>query len=201
MEIGIANLFASQNKNEHTTPLILKVKILTPNEQLIKLCATPELRLAGTAQRVSGNHSIIASCDKRQYFIQANISATGTWWQPVHPLKPGQPIVEQDIQVCHGKLDNMPADVIVEYGQIMGSTPTRNIPVGQPLRKSQLRKNWVIMAGKPVDVIASGNGFLIHTTGTALKNAALNETLRIHTVTGKLLTVTATGRGTAVIKI
>lgn len=201
LAVSIANLFTSHNKKNPSNKQVVIVRILTPAKQLKQLCAKPELRPAGQTHALSGNHSIIASCGTKRQFIQAHISATGTWWQARHTLPSGHPVSSLDIQAHHGLLDRLPADVITDPAQITGRTPTRTISVGQPLRQSQLRKSWVVIAGKMVDITATGNGFLIRTRGKALGNAALNETFRIHTATGQLLTATATGQGKAAINL
>lgn len=190
----INSLLTANNKHAKNQPH-LRITILTPSSKLEKLCPQPELRLAGHAARLTGHRTIIARCDKKQTFIQIKISACGTYWIATQTLKPGQVVATSDIQAVSGELDKLPAGLLLDAENIIGSTPTRVIQTGQPLVEHQLRRRWVVLANRNVEIIAVGEGFLIHSRGQALNNAALNEKLRIKTRNGQVLTATASGEG------
>ncbi|EWG67281.1 Flagella basal body P-ring formation protein FlgA precursor [Enterobacter sp. DC4] len=197
----ISELIAPQQHMNTPGMLTVKIKMLSPKEQLANLCETPEFRLSGHPARLTGNRSIIARCGNRQTFLQVNISATGTYWTATQTLTPGTLISRADIQPQRGELDGLSDNILLDPAKIVGTTPTRIIRVGQVLDSDQLRKSRVIRAGNEVDIVAPGNGFLIHAKGKALDSAGLNERLRIQTHTGQIVRVTATGNNKATINL
>lgn len=177
----------------------LQVTILTPASQLTSLCENPALRLPGHPTKLSGNHSIIASCGTHQKFIQVSVSATATYWLAAHELTPGQTVSQNDIQSQRGNIDHLPADLILDPQKIIGATPTRRIQPNHPLTFSELRHQWVIHSGENIDVMTKGDDYEIHTSGKALDNAILSESFRVQMHSGQTLLATAVGNGKAFI--
>ena len=177
----------------------LQVTILTPATQLASLCENPALRLPGHPTKLSGNHSVIASCGTHQKFIQVSVSATATYWLAAHEITPGQTVSQNDIQSQRGNIDHLPADLILDPQKIIGATPTRWIQPNHPLTFSELRQQWVIHTGEKVDIMTKGDDYEIHTTGKALDNATLRESFRVQMHSGQTLLATAVGNGKAFI--
>ncbi|WP_263754103.1 flagellar basal body P-ring formation chaperone FlgA [Kosakonia cowanii] len=151
--------------------------------------------------RLTGNRSVIAKCGRKQHFIQVNVSASGRYWITARLLKPGQTIGPRDIQPLSGELDKLPAGLLLDASKIVGRTPTRILHPGQPLTENQLRQRWLVVANQEVEVVAPGDGFLIHAKGKALNNAARNERVRLQTRSGRIVAATAVSEGTVSINI
>lgn len=200
LQSRIADLLAAGNETRPNQPT-LTIKILTPAAKLAALCPQPDLRLSGHPVRLTGNRSVIAKCGNKQQFLQIKVSATGRYWIAANTLKPGQILGEGDIQPVTGELDRLPAGLLLDAGKIIGSTPTRIIRPGQPLAENQIRRSWAVLANQDVEIVAPGEGFLIHAKGKALDNAAQNERVRIQTRTGHIVVATAVGQGTVSINL
>lgn len=179
--------------------LVLHVTIRTPPEQLAKLCVDPELSLSGSLSRLTGPHSVVARCPTQRRYLQVDVDATATWWQAAHLLPVGQQIAGSDIRPQRGRLGHLPAGLILDPQRIIGRVPLRTVRSGENLVASQLRQRWAIKAGGKVEIILTGAGFSIKTTGKALDNAALNTPLRIQMPSGQILSATAIGDDKAAI--
>lgn len=197
----ITSAVTSNLKQSADYPIKQTVDILTAEQKLSELCPNPVITLSGNDQRLTGKRSVIAQCGTKRTFIQIAIQAEGTWWSAARAIKPGNMIQHDDIRPHTGSLDRLPADVVLSPQEIIGHVPTRLIIPGKPLTKNQLRKNWIIVSGQKVDVIAKGAGFQIHTSGKAMTNATEHDKLRVQTATGQILTGTATGAGQIVINM
>ena len=182
------------NKDQDS-PITRSVTVLTSPKQLAELCATPRLSLSGNDSRLSGNRSVIAQCGKQKKFIQVNIQAEGTWWTASRAIKPGSLIQADDITAQSGTMARLPSGVLFRKDDIVGQITTRAINTGQPIVENYLRKRWKVTAGQEVDLLAVGTGFQIRTRGKALDNAALNEALRVRTITGQIVTGKVTAEG------
>ncbi|WLI76348.1 flagellar basal body P-ring formation chaperone FlgA [Kosakonia sp. H02] len=200
LQTRIANLLAADNDAQENQPT-LHIRIVTPQAKLAGLCPAPDLRLSGHPVRLTGNRSVIAKCGNKQQFIQIKVSATGQYWIAAHTLTPGQVVREGDIQAVTGELDKLPAGLLLDVRKIIGSTPTRIIRPGQPLSDNQLRRRWAVVANRDVEIVAPGDGFLIHAKGKALDNAAQDESVRIRTRTGRVVTATVVAEGTVSINL
>ncbi len=192
---ALENHIAALFNNEQNGPITRRVTILTSPNKLAELCATPRLSISGNDSRLSGNRSVIAQCGKQKKFIQVNIQAEGTWWTASRGLKPGTPIEADDITAQSGTMARLPSGVLLRKDDIVGQITTRAINAGQPIVENHLRKRWKVTAGQEVDLLAAGAGFQIRTRGKALDNAALNETLRVRTASGQLVTGKVTAEG------
>jgi len=59
---------------------------------------------------------------------------------------------------------------------------------GKPVLQNQLRQQWRLRAGQTVELVMSGPGFFIRSQGKALNNAAVDDTLRVKTTSGRNVT-------------
>ncbi|MGR4051021.1 flagellar basal body P-ring formation chaperone FlgA [Kosakonia cowanii] len=201
LESRIAKLLAANHHGAEENAPRLRIHILTPKTKRAALCERPDLRLSGHPVRLTGNRSVIAKCGRKQHFIQIKVSASGRYWIAARLLKPGQTIGPSDIQPLSGELDKLPAGLLLDANKIVGRTPTRTLRPGQPLTENQLRQRWLVVANQEVEIVAPGEGFLIHAKGKALNNAALNEGVRLQTRSGRVVAATAVAEGTVSIKI
>lgn len=181
--------------NNPQSPVTSVVTILTPEKQLAELCENPQLTLAGSNMRISGNRSVIAQCGSQRKYLQIKIQANGRWWTASHALKTGSTITAEDIKTQSGSMDKLPGGVILREENIVGQVTMRAINVGQPFVESHIRKRWAVIGGQEVDVLALGDGFQIRTRGKAIDNAALNESVRVKTNSGQIINGKVTSEG------
>ncbi|WP_071608970.1 flagellar basal body P-ring formation chaperone FlgA [Entomohabitans teleogrylli] len=191
----ISSLF----NRDQTSGITRSVTLLTPEKQLAGLCDNPTLSLSGSDKRLAGNRSVIARCGAQRRFIQVRINAHGKWWTPNRTIRAGEAIQAQDLQPQQGVMDSLPAELALNKADIVGRIATRVLSPGQPLVESQLRQRWKVRTGDHIELLATGEGFTIRTTGTALDNAALDQTLRIRTRSGQIVTGKAVSAGKATI--
>lgn len=173
----------------------MTVTIRAPANPRRVICDDPALKLSGALLKLTGNHTIIATCDKDRAFIQITVSAVATYWLAVQPLHPGQVIAPEDIRAVRGEISSLPADLVFTASPVTGDIPTRIIPAGQPLTYGALRKPWLIHCGERLDVIAKGPDFRVHASGKALDNAAVHDDLRVRMDNGQVLSAVATSAG------
>lgn len=192
LQTRIASLLTATNNEAQNQPT-LHVTLLTPAAKLAGLCPMPDLRLSGHPARLTGNRSVIARCGNRQQFIQVKVQATGRYWIVARQLTAGQAIASDDIRPMEGELDNLPSGLLFDAEKIIGAIPTRTLHPGQPLTENQLRPRWAVQANHDVDIVAPGEGFLIHARGKALNNAALHDAVRIKTRNGQIVSAVVTG--------
>jgi flagella basal body P-ring formation protein FlgA len=197
----ISQLLLPQRQTSETGNIKLRIRVLTPPVQLAELCPTPALKLSGNPVKLTGNRSVIARCGKRQFFIQIHVNAIATYWLATRDLSSGQILSQNDIQSLRGEIDKLPNDILLEPARLLGATPLRMIRAGQPLTANMLRPQWAIKARNEVTLTAPGNGFLIRMKGIALNNAALHDTLRIQTRSGKIIEGIAIGNDKVAINI
>lgn len=187
----ITSLLTANNEGQNQPTL--QVTLLTPETKLAKLCDTPDLRLIGHPARLTGNRSVAARCGNKQQFIQIKVNATGRYWVVARQLSAGQVITGDDIRPMEGALDKLPAGLLFDAENIIGSTPTRTLHPGQPFTANQLRHRWAVLATQEVDIVAPGEGFMVHARGKALNNGGLNDRVRVQTRNGQILTAIVTG--------
>ncbi|ELW9440016.1 flagellar basal body P-ring formation protein FlgA [Pluralibacter gergoviae] len=184
---NITALITSESQLPAAANVVQIVTIVTSISQLKQLCENPDLSLAGSSRRLTGNRSVVARCGNLRKFIQVKVAAEGEWWTAAHPLKPASVIQEDDLMLHTGSLDHQPADLLFDKSSIIGQTTTRTINAGQAITQSELRHPWLAVAGQEVEILAQGDGFQIRTRGKALTNAAANKTLRVSMRNGQII--------------
>ncbi|WP_435927749.1 flagellar basal body P-ring formation chaperone FlgA [Dryocola sp. BD613] len=194
-QTSLESQIAALLNNGQNAAITRSVRILTPPQQLAGLCAAPQLSVSGNDSRITGNRSVIAQCGQQKKFIQVNIQAEGSWWTASRAIKAGSLIQAGDITAQSGTMARLPPGVLLRKDEIVGQVTTRAINTGQPIVASHLRKRWKVSAGQEVDVFAAGEGFQIRTRGKALDNAALDETLRVKTASGQIVSGKVTSAG------
>ncbi|HEY3985276.1 flagellar basal body P-ring formation chaperone FlgA [Cedecea sp.] len=187
LQVDIDALLQKRSPRSEEADLVLTGRLLTPVSQLASLCANPALSLPGNDSRLTGKRSVIAQCGSRKFFIQVQVKAQGTWWVAKRPLSAGTVVHPGDIEARSGVVERSLKGLIFTPNEIIGQTLTRAVPAGQPLLASQLRQRWQLRAGQQVDVVTTGDGFRIRSSAKALGNAAVDDTLRVQTRNGQIL--------------
>lgn len=174
-----------------------KVTIKTPQAQWPD-CPRPALTLPDN-NRLTGNMSVGVQCARRQ-FLQVTVDAEGRYWVARQVIAAGSAISRNQIAQQRGSLSKLPASLVFNPQEIVGSVAVRTLNPGQPIVAGQLRKPWVIKTGDEVDVIISGEGFRIRSKGRATTNAAANRLVRVRMASGQLVTGRVDASGVVVVE-
>ncbi|MGU3414520.1 flagellar basal body P-ring formation chaperone FlgA [Enterobacteriaceae bacterium C23F] len=167
--------------------VVRSAELLASPKQMAALCDNPKLEIAGNDTRLAGKRTVVARCGSRKQYLPVQVHATGTWWIASQNLPGGAILQRGDIEPRSGSLDNLPAGIVFNADEVIGQRLIRAITAGKPLLQNQLRQQWRLHAGQQVDIITSGNGFLVRGQGKALNNAAVNDTVKVKTASGQTL--------------
>jgi flagella basal body P-ring formation protein FlgA len=149
-------------------------------------CDTPTLSLIGNT-RHWGNVSVAEDCHGHRSFIQVSVHVMGDYYVAANNINSGSVITNADVEIKHGRLDNLPAQTITDSRQMVNTVALRNINIGQPLNVNMLRREWMVHAGQDVQVLANGNGFNVSSTGKAISNAASDDSVRVRMPSGQVV--------------
>lgn len=174
--------------------LKIDVHVRTPVNQWPQ-CEQPQLALPANARRW-GNLSISVRCGQERRFIQIQVQAVGHYLVSARGIGAGSTLTAADVTLKTGRLDTLPARTLTQTGQAIGTVSLRNISRGQPLNLAMLRRDWVIKAGQPVQVMAQGDGFNISGAGKAMNNAAAEDNVRVRMLSGQIVSGIASHDGT-----
>ena len=166
-------------------PVSQQVRLLSRGKALETLCAAPEFSAAGQPARLVGNRTLTAQCGSRRYFLQIEVSATGSWYVAQRALAAGETLSAADLRSVSGNLAALPPGALLQQQALIGQVTLRALTAGQILTQSQLRRSWRIRQGEQVDIVAQGHGFRLRSKGKALNNAAVGQTLAVKTVAGQ----------------
>ncbi|MGI4858377.1 MAG: flagellar basal body P-ring formation chaperone FlgA [Janthinobacterium lividum] len=117
-------------------------------------------------------------------YLQARISVIGDYFVAARTLNVGDTIGAQDLEARHGDLTALPATLITNPNQVVGSVASNAVTAGFPLRSDMVHAALTIHYGQQVRVIARGQGFAVSSEGSALANAAAGQPVRVRTATG-----------------
>ncbi|AJJ63431.1 flagellar basal body P-ring formation chaperone FlgA [Yersinia aldovae] len=170
------------------------VIIKTPQSQWPQ-CEMPEITLP-THSRPWGNVSLSVRCNGQRRFIQTQVQVSGRYAVATRRLAAGEKISMPDIEMKQGRLDTLPPGALLDTHFAQGAVSLRQINAGQPLTRNMLRRLWVIKAGQDVQILAQGEGFNINSTGKAMNNAAVQDSVRVRMASGQIVSGTVADNGT-----
>ncbi|WP_145564462.1 flagellar basal body P-ring formation chaperone FlgA [Yersinia aldovae] len=170
------------------------VIIKTPQNQWPQ-CEMPEITLP-THSRPWGNVSLSVRCNGQRRFIQTQVQVSGRYAVATRRLAAGEKISMPDIEMKQGRLDTLPPGALLDTHFAQGAVSLRQINAGQPLTRNMLRRLWVIKAGQDVQILAQGEGFNINSTGKAMNNAAVQDSVRVRMASGQIVSGTVADNGT-----
>ncbi len=191
-----AQIEAQLNARHADKGLKHHVTIKTPQAQW-PTCQRPKLTLADN-NRFTGNMSVAVQCERKQ-FLQVTVDAEGRYWVAHEAIPAGATVGRQQIVEKRGSLSKLPASLVFNPQEIVGSVAARTLNPGQPIVAGQLRKSWVIKTGDEVDVVLSGDGFRIRSKGRATTNAAVNDPVRIRMASGQVITGSVDASGAVIV--
>ena len=161
------------------------VIVKTPDAQLPP-CPLPDFSMPGNS-RLWGNVSVMAQCGNEKRYIQAEVQASGNYVVAAQALPRGSVITESQLQLKHGRLDQLPPRAILDLRQVSSAVTLRDIAPNQPILMSMVRQSWRVKAGQQVQVVAAGEGFSVNSEGKALNNAAVSQNARVRMSSGQIV--------------
>lgn len=170
----------------------ITITYLTPKPQLS--CEQPQLTLLNK-QKFAGKVTISAQCDHKTKFIQLNVAVSGNYVVAKQAISAGTVITDEHVRLQSGRLDTLPAAVILDKAQALNHIALRNIKSDEPIKTAMLQKNWLVKAGQIVKVIINGDGYQIVTNGKTLNNAVLDDHINVRLNSGNIIEGTVTNDG------
>ncbi|GDX06766.1 flagellar basal body P-ring formation chaperone FlgA [Buttiauxella sp. A111] len=175
------------------------VIVKTPDAQLPP-CPLPDFSMPGNS-RLWGNVSVMAQCGNDKRYIQAEVQAIGNYVVAAQALPRGSVITESQLQLKHGRLDQLPPRAILDLRQVSSAVTLRDIAPNQPILMSMVRQSWRVKAGQQVQVVAAGEGFSVNSEGKALNNAAVSQNARVRMSSGQIVSGVVDADGNILISL
>lgn len=177
----------------------MQVVVRTPEAQWPQ-CEAPQFSLPGNS-RQWGMISVAASCGQNRRYLQVQVQVTGDYVVAARQLPRGSALSAGDVKIQRGRLDTLPARVIMLPEQALDAVSIRDIPPGQPITLSMVRKPWRVKAGQNVMVIAEGNGFNASGEGRAMNNATTAQAVRVRMGNGQIVSGKVNADGNILISL
>ncbi|WP_145522013.1 flagellar basal body P-ring formation chaperone FlgA [Yersinia aldovae] len=191
LSVQVNQFFQQQYPDKESQVAVI---IKTPQSQWPQ-CGMPEITLP-THSRPWGNVSLSVRCNGQRRFIQTQVQVSGRYAVATRRLAAGEKISMPDIEMKQGRLDTLPPGALLDTHFAQGAVSLRQINAGQPLTRNMLRRLWVIKAGQDVQILAQGEGFNINSTGKAMNNAAVQDSVRVRMASGQIVSGTVADNGT-----
>ncbi|WP_137939065.1 flagellar basal body P-ring formation chaperone FlgA [Chitinivorax sp. B] len=112
-----------------------------------------------------------------------------------HPLRAGQLIRADDLQLQRMEVGRLPAPPLNMLDQAIGRIPIAGIGSGVPIRAEMLRAPAAVLPGQSVRILVNGDGFQVSGEGKALGQAAIGQSISIRTSNGQVVTGVVTDTG------
>ncbi|CNJ58087.1 flagellar basal body P-ring biosynthesis protein FlgA [Yersinia aldovae] len=191
LSVQVNQFFQQQYPDKESQVAVI---IKTPQSQWPQ-CGMPDITLP-THSRPWGNVSLSVRCNGQRRFIQTQVQVSGRYAVATRRLAAGEKISMPDIEMKQGRLDTLPPGALLDTHFAQGAVSLRQINAGQPLTRNMLRRLWVIKAGQDVQILAQGEGFTINSTGKAMNNAAVQDSVRVRMASGQIVSGTVADNGT-----
>ncbi|MFC0338513.1 flagella basal body P-ring formation protein FlgA [Kushneria avicenniae] len=171
---------------------------ITPSPAASMACQAPSAFLPGRGGKISGRTSVGVRCPgdapETRYF-QAYVHINGQYPVLNRDIMPGDVIQESDLDWQEGDLTRLSSRLITDASQLVGQVSQRRIAAGQPLQAGMVRAPLLIKRGAEVALQVRGNGFMISSSGQALNDAGLGESVRVRMPSGSVINGEASREG------
>lgn len=127
--------------------------------------------------------------------VPVKISVVATYLVASRPLAPGTTLTDADLATRHGRIDNLPGDLLLDRNAAVGNSTRSLIAGGATLRRAHLRSAIVVRAGQSVRVSSRGAGFEVSSQGEALVSAEAGEPVRVRLSGGRVISGKARADG------
>jgi flagella basal body P-ring formation protein FlgA len=96
-----------------------------------------------------------------------------------HPMAPGDKVVAGDVTWTSIASASMPAGDIMDPQDMVGRTPRRPLPAGQPLRPTDLQVPILIKRNDPVLIVLERPGLYLTAEGKAMDEGGRDAVIRV----------------------
>jgi len=120
-------------------------------------------------------------------FLPVTIKAFGPAWVLTGNVASGVELTAADASETEVDWAADAAPVMANPDQWVGQVASRQLMAGQTMRQSMVRAPSVFRAGAQVRVVAQGPGYAVMSSGQAMSNGAVGQTVRIRMGNGRLI--------------
>lgn len=120
-------------------------------------------------------------------FLPVTIKAFGPAWVLNGNVASGAVLTAADASEAEVDWAAETAPVIANPEQWVGQVASRQLMAGQTVRQSMVRAPHVFRTGAQVRVVAQGPGYAVTSSGQALSNGAVGQTIRIRMGNGRII--------------
>lgn len=128
-------------------------------------------------------------------YVQADIQIFGDYAVLAMPVSQGSRLSADMVNMQHGDLSKLPANVITDRAVLEGKQALMNMPLGTVLRPEMLKALPVVLQGQTVQVVSRGEGFVVSTDGTAMQAAAVGQLVEVKVSSGQTVKGVAQASG------
>ena len=169
-----------------------KVTVEPPETGKLTACNHVQVFLPSGA-RLRSQMNVGVRCLAPQPWVihtQASLSVQGSFYVPVQTLKPGTVLSADNLEPRAVDLLTLPASVVTDAEQLIGSITTQRINAGSAIKASALRSAQSVQRGQMVRLEARGVGFVATGEGKAMQNGEPGSRIQVRTNSGQLVSGT-----------
>ena len=166
-----------------------RVEWVSAKRALPACVSNPVVELSGK-ERAWGLMFLTLSCEQPKAWkrsVQVRVHVQGAYLVAARALSPGGALGTGDWQMAQGVISDIPGIPVEHPDQVAGLEPVRKIRVGEVLKLNDFQPLTVIQYGASVKLLIRSETFEVVSTGVALNNAAVGQSVRVRTSDGKTL--------------
>lgn len=128
-------------------------------------------------------------------FLPVTVQAWGPGWMLTTNVNSGETLEASSATQTEVDWAADLSPILVQPGDWVGQTATRNLMARQVLRQSMVRPAAVFQKGATVTLLSKGAGFAITASGKAVTGAGVGETVKVRMDNGQLVFGTVNAQG------
>lgn len=98
---------------------------------------------------------------------------------PIRPVAAGQVIAASDLEWVSMGDRRLPVNIVREPDEMIGRTPRRSLPQGEPVTTADLKRPIVVARGAQVIIVIGMQNMRLTARGQALDEGAVGDTIRV----------------------
>ncbi|MBV2162643.1 MAG: flagellar basal body P-ring formation chaperone FlgA [Comamonas sp.] len=198
-EQWVQNAIAQEDGGQ-SLPLRLEVQVgkLDPRLQLAPCNQVDAYLPAGS--KLWGRTRIGLRCVEQgarpwNVFLPVTVQAWGPGWVLATNVNSGETLDASSAVQAEVDWAADLSPILVNPGDWIGQTATRNLMARQVLRQSMVRPAAVFQKGATVKLLSRGAGFVVTSSGKAVTGAGVGETVKVRMDNGQLVSGTVNAQG------
>lgn len=128
-------------------------------------------------------------------YVQADVQVWGHYAVTALPVSQGHAIPVNAVVMQAGDLTKLPSGVITDMVMLEGKQAALNLPLGTVLRPELLKATPVVMQGQTVQLLGSGQGFVVTADGVAMQTANVGQVVNVKVSNGQIIKGIAQSNG------